>query len=226
MNYPINYDFGKNWKTKIVPHLHNKKLLKSIHDGVNDYLDSYPGNKTKYRKNTAPASYCSSYGYFNMMERKKDNIIDKLRKEDKLSIRYLRLENKINEMDEEEYQSLYGCRLQRLLWRLKDKITKPYTSWNAICNDIESYILFHSCHFYAPTFELTLANLVEPDEKWSIRTNEKHSTIINETGTKCFDLLYWAMFSRLNNYVFGDPLDNDDLNDFTLGAQKAYIDSA
>ena len=35
MLYPINYDFGYNWDTKIVPYLTNSKIKKAIRKGVN-----------------------------------------------------------------------------------------------------------------------------------------------------------------------------------------------
>ena len=226
INYPTNFDFGKHWQTKIVPHLNNKKLLNAIRKGVNSYLAGFPACKKRYRKDTAPAYYTSSDGYYMLMDRKNEEMLEKLRNENKLPEKYLRLESKIAEMDQEEYEEDdVGCKLQERLWRMKDKILKPYTDWNAICNDLETYVLMHSCHWWAPTFELILAKLVEPDEKWHVRIGEKHSTVINKDDTKCFDLLYWA-HNRLYNHVFNDPLPDDALNDCTLGGRQAYIDSA
>ena len=42
MSYPINYDFGINWDTRIKPHLDNPKIKKAIQKGVNDYLKNFP----------------------------------------------------------------------------------------------------------------------------------------------------------------------------------------
>lgn len=94
--------------------------------------------------------------------------------------------------------------------------------WKHIKYDIESYCLMGSCHSYAPTFQLTLARLVEPEEKWMVRTSDTHTTVINESKTKVFDLLYWAALGNLDKYLFGkDVVPNDE----TLGGKQAYIDS-
>lgn len=226
MKYPINYDFGKNWKTKIISHLNNPKLLESIHEGVNDYLlDAYDSNKYKYRNNTIPAIYCRTDTYNRIINRQKGNLLEKLRLENKLPKKFLELEKEYIDITEDNNNNEDTAGILHLLMMYEDKILKPYFSYKQVNNRLESYILYDGCHSWAPTFELTLAQLVEPEEEWSVRTGKFHSSVINSTHTQCFDLIYWAT-DRLNNYLFDDPLDSVAINDITLGGREAYIDSS
>lgn len=244
MNYPINFDFGKHWKSKIVPHLDNPKLLKSIRDGVNNY-----SSIKRYRKNTPPALYSSVDTYSRLMEQKEKRIIQQLRKDNKLPTRYLQMEKKILDSDDDEDE------LYIQFTELEKKILKPYVQWNMIKNDIEAYVLFSGCFSWSATFELTLAQLVEPEEEWYVRSGKLHSTVINKKNDKLFDILYWSCDTtdtyelddsenessssfgdhdpikkctnlRIENYMFGYQLIKNVLDDITLGGKKAYIDSS
>ena len=59
VKYPINYDFGGNWLTKIVPVLDNPKIMNSIKRGINAYLRNFPNCKKKFQLGTVPSSYSS-----------------------------------------------------------------------------------------------------------------------------------------------------------------------
>src|SRR5437870_4235934 len=88
MQYPINYDFKENWKTKIVPHLDNPQVKKALRAGINDYLSGFPGN-SKYKRNTCPANYSSKDGYAMLMDRKGEIYMEELLKNNKLPQKYL-----------------------------------------------------------------------------------------------------------------------------------------
>lgn len=228
MSYPINYDFGKHWNSKIKQHLDNPKILNAIRKGVNMHA-AYESDF--YKKNTPPAQYSYRDHYDSLMTRKEEKLIKQLRKENKLPTEYLEMERKMREMDDDDYEELD---------KLGEKILEPYMSWNVIRYNLESYYLLGGCHEWAPTFELTLARLVEPNEKWRVRTGKSHSTVINQNDSKVFDLLYWACpDSRIEIYMFGKPMKNflidksqknnvatDVVIDTTLGGKQAYIDSA
>ena len=85
---------------------------------------------------------------------------------------------------------------------------------------MESYLLFGGCHWWAPTFELTLARFVEPNETWSILRSTKHTTVVNKNKTKVFDLLYWSLDDRLENYLFKHPTPKKDK---TMGGKEAFL---
>lgn len=226
MQYPINYDFGANWKSNIVPYLDNPIIKKAIRVGINDYLYGFPGNK-KYKANTCPADYSSRDGYDMSMCRKFDIYLEKLEKEGKLPKKYVDL--KIRDVkwsteivtdssdSEEDYEDV-GL----MLFEMKEKMKSTLYQWKNIKYDLESYHLSGGCHSYAPTFEIALARLVEPDEKWMVRTSDKHSTVINESETKMFDFLYWGAFGELDKYMFGDEC----IHDETFGGKQAYLDTS
>ena len=88
MNFSINYDFKANWDTEIKPLLDNKKVKASITRGVNKYLNNFDNNTTKYKKNTVPASYSSKDGYYMLMCKKEDILMEQLKKDKLLPKKY------------------------------------------------------------------------------------------------------------------------------------------
>jgi len=209
--FPINYDFGANWDTKIVPFLDHPRILKNIRTGVRGYLNNFDNPSQQYKPKTAPASYSSVDWYdFGVLDKQKEHILEDLKQNNKLPRKYFEL------WEDDAFQEASDMR---------DKILKPYFIWNKIKYRLESYVLVGSCHWWAPTFELALAQYVEPQEKWKIRVSDKHTTVINEDHTKVFDLLYWASdinSNRCKHYIFGDELKE---NDPTLGGKNAFINS-
>ena len=209
MQYPTNYDFGTNWKSKIVPYLDDPRVKKALQKGVNSYLSNWPGNK-KYKANTPPANYSSKDCYCMLMDRKEEIYMEELRKSNKLPKEYLDIEANYDDEDSEKF------------FEIRNKITKSLHEWKNIKYDLESYYVSGSCHSMSPTFELTLARIVEPNEEWRVRRGKLHSTVINKDNTKVFDLNYWCYPGRLDNYVFGDEIKEPDI---TLGGKAAYLDS-
>ena len=215
----MNYDFGANWDSKIKPLLDNPKVLRSITLGVNRYLAQFP-TKERYKKNTCPATY-SSLDYYccTLMDRKRDELFDRLRKTGELPREFLELEMEYHNCEDDDDDIITAYH------EMREDILEPYFTWDKIKYDAESYYLCGSCHWWAPTFELTLAKLVEPTEKWKVRMGSKHSTVINAAGTKVFDLLYWGLDKRLENRMFGDPIPKSKV-DKTLGGKLAYQNSS
>ena len=207
--HPMNYDFGSNWNTKIKPFLDHPQIKQALRNGINGYLSLFP-TRERYKVNTCPANYSSKDGYAMLMMRKDENLLEELRKANRLPQKYLALER---QMDDDGGE---------LFMRMQNKILRPYRQWDQIKYDLESYYLSGACHHYNPTFGLTLARLVEPAEAWRVQVSDKHTTIVNRNNTKIFDLLYWCCDGRLENYMFGDPVD---VEDETMGGRKAYLDS-
>ena len=48
-----------------------------------------------------------------------------------------------------------------------------------------------ACHWWNPTFSLTLAKLVYPNEKWKIKKGFYHTTVVNLNESLVFDILYF-----------------------------------
>jgi hypothetical protein len=115
---------------------------------------------------------------------------------------------------------LEGFSLRLSLYK---KLVEPVRAWENIKHSLASYYLSGGCHWMARTLMLTLARLVEPDEQWHVRLGQKHSMVVNSTNTRVFDLLYWGLDGRLENYIYGADIKADDPS---LGGRLAFESSA
>lgn len=68
--------------------------------------------------------------------------------------------------------------------------------------------MFGACHWWNPTFGLTLAKIIYPNEKWIIKSSDYHTTIVNKSENLVFDILYF------------------DENDEMKGGKKAIFDAS
>ena len=216
--YPVNYDFGKFWGTTIVPFLDDPKIKASIIKGINMYLSHYPGKKKYDPEKPCPAMYSSLDWHCQLLDRKQRHLLKVLEKHKLLPQEYLDLrDNWTDDMPEEDAQRLFD---------LEQEIVSPYLyDWEETKHNMESYVLCLGCRSWAPTFELTLARLVEPDEKWRVREGKLHATVINENNTKVFDLIYWTLDGRAEEYTFGDPIPIPK-RDPTMGGKLAWVNSS
>ena len=213
---PGNFNFGVYWNTLVRPWLDDIRVKAALKEGMDSYLSN-----TVYVADTCPASYSSADYYSTLIERREEDVIATLRRNGQLPRSYLLLEEIFHRQEGDDSNPLYDEARENLC-EAREELLEPYFSWQAIKYDLLSYYVFGSCHAYAPTFQLTLARLVCPEEKWRVQAGTKHSTVINDSNTKVFDLLYWALDGRLENYIFGDDLE---ANDPTLGGHYAYVNS-
>ncbi len=201
---PQNYDFGAHWATQIVPHLDSPAMQCAVRECADSYLATFPDSEREYKPNTPLACYSSCDYYYMIMNRKEELFLQSA----ELPPRYLALQQ--HDEDDEE------------MWELHDQIVEPVHAWSNIKHALESYYLLRACHWFAPTVMLTLARLVEPAERWIIRTGPKHTTVVNRTGTRVFDLIYWGLDGRLEHYLFGDNVRE---HDASLGGKLAFANS-
>lgn len=223
--YPINYDFGKNWKSKIVPFLDHPDIKKACREGIERSREIYHYNGSD-ACNPIPAYHSFNDGYSQFMERKRDILYKKLKRKGKIPQKLLNLEKKYKSYERDEEKSDDEiCDAYCDFDLEKSYFLEKYFTWYNVRYDIESYCISGACHAWAPTFELTLAKLVEPNEEWRVLRNHMHSTVINKDDTKVFDLIYWAFINgRLETYVFGDK-PYKKIKDKTLGGKKAFLKS-
>jgi len=216
IQYPINYNFKANWDKLVIPHLDNLKLQKQIQKGVNSYLKACDSKK-RYIKNTIPASYTTSDGYFMYLDELKDDYIDTIvdnYKLNKLNLHISLLEKNIykcNDIfdDEDELEDELE-RLYTEVIELEQTLFDTYYTYENFKYKFESYVLLHACHWYNSTAVFQLAKLVKPNIKWIIRRGRKHTTVMSRDMKHCFDLQYFM--------IDGDT-------DFTMGGKLAYLNS-
>lgn len=183
----MNYDFKANWDIIIMPLLTNPKIKKSIKKGIISYIDD--GNcyqNTIYDSNKSPAFYERGDGWSEYIDNYREKLEEKL-----IETGYLKkdknepLTNENDELDdyiETENYNIYE--------NYKEQLMKPFIEYHEkTC--IRAYQIFGACHWWNPTFGLTLAKIIYPNEKWTIKKGFYHTTIINKTETLVFDILYF-----------------------------------
>ena len=69
-------------------------------------------------------------------------------------------------------------------------ILKPYMDHFERTN-IAAYQCFSACFFWNTTFGITLARIVDPNERWRVLMSDWHATVVNHDRTKVFDILYY-----------------------------------
>lgn len=193
----MNSDFKLNWYDIILPLLSLPKVKKSIKQGIIDWIESdncYVG--TVYDTTKCPASY----GKWWDDEEYKEKIEDKL-----LLSGYLKPD--INQpTDENELDDYWGSPLCEKYMKYKDQVLKPFIKYHER-TELRSYQMFGACHWWNPTFGLTLAQIIYPNETWRIRVSKVHTTVTNKDNSLVFDILYF------------------DEKDDTKGGKKALSDS-
>lgn len=82
---------------------------------------------------------------------------------------------------------------------------------------VESTILPHGCHVYAPALFL-IAALLFPKYSWTLVDGDVHSTVVSEEYSIVFDLLCWYYDS-----LPGKTLDATDVYQMCLGLKKGVL---
>ena len=234
---PVNFDFGRDWDNKVVPHLDHPRIKSAITKGVNNFLKTCWDGKDRYKEGTSPASHTNSDGFVMLMDRIADRRMNELKRQGLGVVGGMSAhrdnddnddDNDDEEGDEltEEAQEAKEEAKFKAYNEAREKLETDELSFAKTRHKIYHYVLFHSCHWWARTFELELARLVEPNERWRIRSGPKHTTVVNRGDTKVFDLLFWAAIGgRLQHHLFGDALIESCDLDVTLGGAEAYRDS-
>jgi hypothetical protein len=166
---PVNYDFASNWDSCIVPVLFRPDVQDAIEEGVNGYIDVVESDKMSdtsgsycyslYKQKTAPASYSTSSYYSRTVSRLCEIEMTKLKKEKKIPAEYLTLKQRHSHAKD-------PCVMDDLAKQIYDMkfdiILAHVRSWDNIKTQLLSYVLLYACHWYNPSFMLTLAKIVEP----------------------------------------------------------------
>ena len=94
MTYPLNYDFGQNWKY-VVPFLDNPKIRKAIAKGIKSFLSG--SIYVTYRRNIPPSRYSrytkmENNPYKILMKKLFHENIEAMRENNLLTKEYLKVE--------------------------------------------------------------------------------------------------------------------------------------
>jgi len=176
----MNYDFKANWNDIILPLLSHPTVKKSMKKGIMGFLKNGQAYKDfTYEAGKCPASYETSDGWCIYM----DDFIEKL-EEQLLQTGYLKPAPIIKDEDIDNSPE-YAEYLQ-----YKENLLEPFIKHHERTS-LRSYQMMHACHWWNPTFSLTLAKIIYPNEKWHVKKGYYHTTIVNENETLVFDILYF-----------------------------------
>lgn len=181
-----------------------KKLLQ---ERCNEYLQEHP--YLLYDKTKQPIYFANTDRMLNIEEDFVITVESKL-----VDAGILKLDD--NEPNEDKfpddsdlenaYDTYYASDAYTKYCEYKQKVIEPY--WNDyLDSNYEAYCLYGACHWYNPTFSYELAKMVAPNEVWKVKRGNIHTTVVNETGDKVFDILYYDEF------------------DATKGGEKALADA-
>jgi hypothetical protein len=183
----MNYDFKANWDDIILPLLGLPVVKKSIKKGITNFInDGNCGEDIEYNSKICPASYGRDDDdwdtYINEYEEK---LVEKLLKTGILK----KDDNQpLNEDDLDEYFNESDNFIKYTNY--KNQIIEPFIQYHEnTC--LRSYQMKGACHWWNPTFSLTLAKLVYPNEKWRVKKGFHHTTVVNSNETLVFDILYF-----------------------------------
>jgi len=176
----MNYDFKTNWNDVILPLLSHQLIKKSIKKGITNFIKDGQSFEEKYDCNKCPAEYSSNDGWFTYIVEFEEKLTDKLIKTGFIK------EQPILEEDIEAFESPEYLEYEEY----KDKILEPFVKHHKKTS-LRAYQIFGACHWWNPTFCLTLAKIIYPNEKWNILKGHYHTTVINNDETLIFDILYF-----------------------------------
>lgn len=215
----MNYDFENKWLTEVVPLLDLPIVKQRIRQGINDFIDS--GNAwnkdTNYDENRCPASYGRSDWWFCYVLGKfrKDKGKELVREGIMLSYKDFCKDRDFNMKDDDCYEEYYDY---------QTKIFEPYVK-EFERTDYRSHMVFSACHWWNPTFGITIARILFPDEKWRVVRGELHTTVVNKNMTKVFDIIYYDKDDKYkggleaikithdnDEELFDDYFDDDELS--------------
>jgi hypothetical protein len=219
-----NFDFGRRW-SEVVPHLLTPEF-KSLYRKIK--RESYVCQVNGYVKKDIPPAEISSFDCFCMLL---DRTVEYDREHPE---RMTESEKKLFEA----YDNVPDCdsdRGQDKLFRLYNKVsdsilTRYGLRWSKTSrHHLAFYIPFGQAYLWNRVFGLWLAQKVCPEGEWVVREGKKHCTVICKKTKRIFDIIYWGIDDRLEDYchfLTGQDYHHEELvyrnSDITLGGKQAY----
>jgi len=183
----MNYDFKANWNDVILPLLSLPKVKQSVKKGIISYIND--GNcfeDTIYNPDKCPAFYERGDGWAVYIDEYEEKLTEKL-----LETGFLKKdENEPLTNNNGEIDDYFDTQNYDKYLNYKNDIIRPFIKHHEKTS-LRGYQMFGACHWWNPTFGLTLAKIIYPNEKWIVKKGFHHTTIVNKNETLVFDILYF-----------------------------------
>lgn len=188
----MNYNFKENWYDIVLPLLQHPSIKKNIKKGITNFIKDCNSYYKEYDSKICPAQYSSNDSWITYIEDFEEQLTTKLIETGFLNQSPIFADD--IDMDE--------CPEYLEYEKYKENILEPFIKHHQK-TALRAYQIFGACHWWNPTFGLALAKLIYPNEKWTVKIGYYHTTVINNSKTLVFDILYF------------------DENDDTKGGKKA-----
>jgi hypothetical protein len=218
-----NYDFGRKWEKEIVPHLSDPEL-----EDVIKLIKSHPRHKDRKFWNDAPVELAIGDGFCRLTMEIVEYDLDH---PERLTTRERTL-LKAQERLEPEDGIWENEKDERMCWKYSTQLESSILSryglrWRRKSNThIAFYIPFGECFLWNRYFGLWLAKKVCPEVDWKVEESGLHCTVICHKTKRVFDILYWGIDDRLEDYCLYKCGRTETLkyshSDPTLGGKTAY----
>ena len=195
-----NYDFKTNWVDKIMPHLNNDEVIKSIERGIIGYKDNkmQRGDEylyalisfDEYFMGAGKKKYVAEYSSYDSFVMYCDELEEQIIDDENLDIdgmfllkfpQFIGMDDLDLELDD-DYTELYS--------EFRNELLEPYLD-DKLKYDYKTYCLYGACYWFNLTFGYELAKLVYPNYKWEIACSSKHLTVVCHEHQIIFDILHY-----------------------------------
>lgn len=195
-----NFDFKENWG-EIYKRLDYHTIKCIIKSSIKKYLRDFNTN-IKYDKNQFPFHYSSRNYDVIITDEEKDKLRERLTVDgtiekdlkfpnyEKILKKCRNDKNKADLIFDEKYEKYLVSHQFYKYQKYCDKIMSPYIN-EMMKNNYKSYCFRGGCHYWNNTFCLKMATYIDPKEKWEVVSNHLHTTVVNKSRTKVFDILMY-----------------------------------
>ena len=214
-NRMTNFNFKKDWEQLCMPLVRTNRMHKAMKKGVLGFHEnSMVGSKVteEYRKeqlrkhnlkkNDYPLNHIYCDAFCNADQDIEDRIVPLLKKKKVLK----EDENAPRSEDFKTWESFddafgdyFESRTYEKYQKYLRSVIQPYMDVERMKN-YKYFCLYGGCHWWNPTFGITLASMVMPSIKWKIIKGEYHTTVASHDENLVFDILY---FDEKDTETFG-----------------------
>ena len=203
-----NFDFKKYWVDVCLPViLYDARVKTAMKNGIVNYLKS-GGVKSnrEYDEDILPIHYSNIHwrGKIHELHWERDTFYPQMESLGIIEKDHYPPSDSDSDFDHDDYfndQHLMCSHYEDY----KEDTCALWYKWQRQL-DWSSYCPNGQCHWWNPTFGLTLARIIQPKETWRVVRNwltpegkdsegtslGNHTSVINHDNTKCFDILYYG----------------------------------